>query len=329
MFKTCDPGHDPVSSGYRQTTERPRTMLDSKHTRSKHTLQPTKNLVRRSFPALQLEIGEDEADLLLQLDHWIAYEGWHGWIKTSAATIQARAFPTWSERKISGVINRMAESGYIYLACQIWPTKDRSPMIALNYEVIKNLVSVSVAWSAVFADGPQELRRGPQKLRKGPQKLRTDTLYIYKESFKEDLPQEREEAPDPTQPDPAHIQEILSLSQYQTFALALANVCSIDYDLNRAKIQASALSLWEAGYHDPEDLFDLKHWWFTHDFRGRDNNSPPHLSQIPQVIKQALNHPETQKRRKLRNIGADPDNENPAYQFLAGLYTESDDADLS
>lgn len=312
-------------------------MLDSKSTTGRHSIQPANNLIRRSFPALQLEVGEDEADLLLQIDHWLTFEGNHGWIKTSAATIQERAFPTWSERKISGVINRMAERGLIYLACQVWPVHDQSPMIALNYETLETLVSITLTYPAEIARTPQELRPTPQKLRGTPQKLRGETLYIYKNlSLNNRKLKEREIEPDEPRSDPKEGEPENLSPSFAAFALALANICSLDYDLNRDKIQAEALVIWEGGYHDPEDLFDVKAWWIAHDWRGQKNpNSPPHLKQIKTVIRQALDHESTQIRRAARNQGLDPDDQTHqrylkynSDEFFADLFgVEIDDND--
>ncbi len=121
-------------------------MFESNGTRNRHALQPTNGLTRRCFPALQAEIGEDEADLLLQIDHWIAYEGNAGWIEISARTIKDRAFPTWHIRKIQRLIVTLAERGFIQLANSTI-TKTKEPMIALCFEKLATLKSINVIYN--------------------------------------------------------------------------------------------------------------------------------------------------------------------------------------
>lgn len=293
------------------------------HTVSLQPVGPT----RRSSPALQREIGKDEADLLLQIDYWCNFEGdKNGWMRKSSTEMQREAFPMWSKRHIQNLLNRLCTDALILIINLVPPLhplyKDKTPVIALNYERLPNLVSVRLLSSARVAQGCAQDAQVCARVAQGPQVVRSHTSYIYKSSIR---PKNRKlfgENKGDTTSDQPPFEEVIKSSPSKSFALALANVCKLDYDLNREKVQASALELWEAGYHDPEELFDVKAWWFEHDWRGQ-QDSPPHLSQVKEVIAQALDHEDTQKRHNLRHAGHDPDSENAdRLRYISGDYSD-------
>ena len=118
---------------------------DQKVTTGTHSLQPTNGMQRRSFPALQFEIGDDQADLLLQIDHWCTSIGasQNGWIELSARKMQT-AFPSWSIKKLQREVVLLAERGYIFLANRCAPKNSKTPLIALNYDFLNRLKSITV-----------------------------------------------------------------------------------------------------------------------------------------------------------------------------------------
>lgn len=293
-----------------------------------HTLHPASGMQRRCFPALQLEIGEDEADLLLQLDHWISNNSDHGWIKLSAKDITRRAFPTWSIRKTQRITARLATTRLIVIRYLDGP--NTKPWITLNLPQLSTLTSILLGETLRpyfnYVTPPDQIPPPPQ-YRCDTHDAPCDTHdappatpmthprdtgdapdYIYdQESFEEQDLQEREsQTPD----DPN--QEPLSENIFTLFCIDLANLCLIDYALNKSAITPVAHRLLEGGY-GPDDLRDFGAWWYNNDWRGRDNGTPPYLHQIPKHIRQALEHPDTQARRALRARGIDPDDPKSKY----------------
>ncbi len=118
-------------------------MSDQKVTTGNHALQPANGMQRRCFPDLQLEIGADQADILLQIDHWIANLSENGWIEMSAKQMQY-AFPAWSRKKIQREIITLARRGFILLANRCHPKNSKTPLIALNYERLSKLSSLAI-----------------------------------------------------------------------------------------------------------------------------------------------------------------------------------------
>jgi len=311
-----------------------------------HSLQPANGLQRRTFPALEAEIGADNAALLLQLDHWIATQGENGWLQLSAPQMQY-AFPTWSVRKLQRGIEALADAAYILLSSRK-TTRGQWPLISLNLLKLATLTSIKIAETtkSTFtqpnpepptqpgsdtgdAPSPQiaggsdtGVGGGPTLVSQGSDTgVAPDSIYIesFLRVFSSDQKREslvledRAPANGKSSPPLADL-----INQFKDFYLEIATLCQLDPILNHAKLDPIAESLWSLNYRK-ETIQDISHYWYQTDWRGAKNNTPPHPAQVLEVVRAALAHPDTERRRRARDLGIDPDADNAdRYRYITG-----------
>lgn len=267
-----------------------------------------RGITRRVIPELQAEIGEDPADLLLQMDHWVASEGTNGAITLTARQIKNRAFPTWPLIRVRRTLYSLRDQGLLTVTY----SHDNTPTYRLNLEAISRLKSVSVPSThsdpTLYSQRADPLLRVSRPSTQGEQT--SPDLSSYIEIKKEprtsdqsvcvgnpDLPGPQKDG----EPTPSTHSD-----QPSTHPLIkeLADLCALDLGIpsNAQRTEAHAQELARAGY-TADDLKDLAWFWHNVDFRGKKNGNLPFLSQIAELLKQALEHPKIKRRRELRAQG--------------------------
>ena len=271
---------------------------DSRPEHKPYTLFPSDGLYRRVYPALQAEIGEDQADLLLQLDYWLQMEGQvidhQRWLHWSARDIQRRSFWMWGVRKVQIVLRDMLDHHLINVIYNALDHSDQTPYISLGPE-IDNLTSIFVFDDKVedFTDLPSDsditrdkdthhslntkvIRPRDQMIAPPRSNDRTPAIngshphLIYKDQDQDQI-----------EDDPG-----VPLDPWTLFCITLSEICQIDFQANTGLIRSKASRLWKTQKYTVIDLIHFAQWFRRHDWRGK-KGEPPTPELVVQLIHQA------------------------------------------
>jgi len=199
----------------------------------------------RLVPELAMEIGLHESLVLLQIDYLLYAKGTlmtdgNKWVKCSVRHMQSTFFPFWSVSTLGRTMAGLVESGFLRSQVVVSETQTQ---IDKEAEDTTLWYTYGPACATLEAAKLTSVESGPIASMK-PKK-------------------EKKPGDNPT-----------------TFevAVALAEVCVIDFEMNKGRMLKEAKSLG----HTPAEikhLFGPGSVWYTVDFRGK-QGSPPSPSQV-------------------------------------------------
>lgn len=217
----------------------------------------------RLSPELAEEIGLERSLVLLQIDFLISIYGkkvtseqdpqGRLWVFYSIRALQSDFFPFLSVATISRTLTSLVNDGLLALGRFNKHAYDKTGWYTIGPK-IEGLRSIRYLAGPTRAVDPQFGHPRKEEVKEPKKK----TKPAPKADDKEDLSKIRWEA-----------------------AQALAEVCRMDFELNRSRLLAEA-KLLDRTAAEIRELFGPEGSWYLHDFRGQ-KGSPPYLPQIKET----------------------------------------------